>query len=95
MFLVGSLPSEFIWRGADGTELLAINMPFWYNNAQRIPDDIEKSLKLIERIENLFENIAVTPYLLLMNGVDHLEPQDNLLPIINILNTRLDDKRRV
>ena len=90
-----SLPSEFIWRGADGTELLAINMPFWYNNAQRIPDDIEKSLKLIERIENLFENIAVTPYLLLMNGVDHLEPQDDLLPILNELNTRLDAGKRV
>ncbi|MDD4494669.1 MAG: glycoside hydrolase family 38 C-terminal domain-containing protein, partial [Eubacteriales bacterium] len=90
-----SLPSEFIWRGADGTELLAINMPFWYNNAQRFPDNIEKSLKLLEKIENLFENLAVTPYLLLMNGVDHLEAQDDLIPILNTLNTRLDDKRRV
>ena len=90
-----SLPSEFIWKGADGTELLAINMPYWYNNAQRLPDDIDKSISMLNRIEGLLKNIAVTPYLLLMNGVDHIEAQDDLLPILKELNNRLDDEKQV
>ncbi|MDD2361526.1 MAG: glycoside hydrolase family 38 C-terminal domain-containing protein [Oscillospiraceae bacterium] len=90
-----TLPSEFIWKGADGTEVLAINMPYWYNNAQRFPSDIDKSIGMLNRIEGLFENVATTPYLLLMNGVDHLEAQDDLLPIINKVNSRLGDEKQV
>lgn len=73
--------SEFLWEGVDGTKCLAIWMPFWYNNAQRFSEDQSKSMKLLRKIEQDFEGIAFTPYLLLMNGVDHLEAQENL-PLI-------------
>jgi alpha-mannosidase len=78
-------PSEFIWRGADGTEVIAIHLKFWYNNAQRFSQDIKKSKKLVDIIGDNFEDVATTPYLLLMNGVDHLEAQDDLLPILGKL----------
>ena len=78
-------PSEFIWEGADGSRVLAIHMAFWYNNAQRFSEDIEVSKLLLDCVEKQFEGVAVTPYLLLMNGVDHLEAQDNLLPILDTL----------
>ena len=80
------LPSEFIWQGADGTQALAIHMKYWYNNAQRFSEDPKIAKKLIEVVECSFEGVAMTPYLLLMNGVDHLEAQENLLPILEKLN---------
>lgn len=82
-------PSEFIWKGADGTEILAIHMKYWYNNAQRLSSNMEAVMPLINCIEQLFENVAVTPYLLLMNGVDHLEAQDDLFDVLAQINSNL------
>ena len=87
--------SEFIWEGADGTRLLAIHMKYWYNNAQRIYADTDNALKLLSTIENLFDGFATTPYLLLMNGVDHLEAQDDLLPVLRDIQARLPDNRQI
>lgn len=87
--------AEFFWDGKDGSRVLAINMPFWYNNAQRFPDDIEKSMKYLRVIENNFEGITLTPYLLLMNGVDHLEAQENLLPILRKINKKLPENKHI
>ena len=83
--------AEFEWKGADGTSALAIYMPFWYNNAQRFSADIEKAKHLAEVNEKMFQDVAHTPYLLLMNGVDHLEAQDDLLPILEQINHEFDD----
>lgn len=77
--------SEFIWRGADGTEVLAVHMTFWYNNAQRFSQKEDTSRLLLEVTKRLFKDIATTPHLLLMNGVDHLEAQNDLLPILEKL----------
>ncbi len=87
--------SEFLWRGPDGTEALAVHMKFWYNNAQRFSADIQTSMRLLEKVDAQFEGVALTPYLLLMNGVDHLEAQDDLLPILEELNRRLPQGERV
>lgn len=89
------MPSEFIWKCEDGSEVMAVNMPFWYNNAQRFSEDISKSLKLLDMIENSFKGVALTPYLLLMNGVDHLEAQENLIPILEELSPRLTDGKTI
>ncbi len=83
-------PTEFIWEGADGTRLLAIHMRHWYNNAQRFSADSERALKFLQSIEKNYANEwTFTPYLLLMNGVDHLEPQGDLLPILDKLQQKL------
>ncbi|MDF2686460.1 MAG: hypothetical protein K0S55_1642 [Clostridia bacterium] len=85
-------PTEFIWEGADGTQVLAIHMRYWYNNAQRIYSDIDAAISLLGTIENLFDGFTATPYLLLMNGVDHLEAQDDLLQIIDGIKEKTDGK---
>lgn len=85
------MPAEFLWNSEDGSRVLAVHLPNWYNNAQRFPEDIRKSLKLLSEVERSFEGIALTPYLLLMNGVDHLEAQENLLPILEKVNQRLPE----
>ncbi len=76
------LPAEFMWEGADGTKCLAVHMKYWYNNAQRFSEDMNKCRAMIESNLSVFEGCNVTPYMLLMNGVDHLEAQDNLLPLL-------------
>ena len=87
--------SEFIWRGPDGTEALAIHMKYWYNNAQRFSSNLDAAMRLLDRTAELFQDVALTPYLLLMNGVDHLEAQDDLLPVLEQLNLSLPEGDRV
>ena len=80
-------PCEFTWCGADGSKVFAIHLKYWYNNAQRFSADTEKALLLIREAEERFEGATLSPYLLLMNGVDHLEAQEDLFPILNTLNS--------
>ena len=86
-----SMPTEFVWRGADGTEALAVHMRYWYNNAQRFSENEETAMLLCETMKRLFDGISAVPYILMMNGVDHLEAQDNLLPILDRLNENLKE----
>lgn len=90
-----AFPSEFIWRGADGSTVTAIHLSHWYNNAQRFSADIDKAERMVRKVIDSFEGIAATPYLLLMNGVDHLEAQEDLLPILRAVDTRLDDDAHI
>lgn len=85
------LPTEFIWEGADGTKCLAIHLRCWYNNAQRFSPELEKSKLLIDENIKWLEDFNVTPYILMMNGVDHLEAQDDLLPVLDKLNAAYPD----
>jgi alpha-mannosidase len=70
--------SEFEWASPDGSSVLAIHLPNWYNNAQRLPVDPEQTARLLGWIAEKSERYASTKHLLLMNGVDHLEAQENL-----------------
>lgn len=84
-------PPEFYWRGKDGSEVFAVRFTTWYNNAQRFSEDTEKNLKLIDHIEAMYQGTDRIPYYLLMNGVDHLEAQENLLEVLPPLNAALKD----
>lgn len=88
-------PSEFWWQGADDSRLLAVYMNHWYNNAQRLSSDLDRAQRLVEQIEKDFEDTTATPYLLLMNGVDHLEAQDDLPPVLQGLRERGLDIRQM
>lgn len=77
------LPAEFEWVGADGTRMLAVHLKYWYNNAQHIPAEKECAELLLDINERNFEGLNVSPYILLMNGVDHLEAQSDVRDIID------------
>ncbi len=82
--------TEFIWQGPDGSRALAIHMRHWYNNAQRFSADIDKSLRYLKSIESHYnDEFTLTPYILLMNGVDHLEAQPDIVDIAEELQKRL------
>lgn len=82
-------PAEFLWQSPDGSRVLAVCMSFWYNNAQRFSADSDRAMKLVQWQKDHFEGVAATPYLLLMNGCDHIEAQEDLLPILRQLQTRM------
>ena len=87
--------SEFYWQSEDGSRVFAVYMPFWYNNAQRFSTDIIRSLKMVGSIREGLEPVTSTGYYLLMNGVDHLEAQEDLLEILDEINKRLPEGDKI
>jgi alpha-mannosidase len=86
---------EFLWKSPDGSEVLASLMAFWYNNAQRFPEDTEEAVAFTKAIMERMAKWAHVPQLLLMNGVDHLEAQDNLSGILKRANEKLGEDKLV
>lgn len=91
--IVGDRKMEFVWRAPDGSEVLASLMAFWYNNAQRIPPDESEAVEYLRNITDRMAPISHTGHLLLMNGVDHLEPQPDVGRIIARLDGKLGEDR--
>jgi len=83
--------SETLWEAPDGSRVFSVLMPYWYNNIQRLSEDIGKAVEMIETAAENLDNWKDSPYYLMMNGVDHLEPQENLLDILNGVNKKLGD----
>lgn len=81
------MPTEFEWVGADGTRCLAVHLKCWYNNAQHIPEEPELAKLLLSINEKNFEGLNLSPYILLMNGVDHLEAQEDVREIVSRLRS--------
>ncbi len=77
--------AEFRWQAPDGSEVLGSFMVHWYNNAQRFPEDPEAAAYFLDTIVERLSQHARSRHLLLMNGVDHLEAQENLSPILKQL----------
>ena len=97
--------SEFIWRGPDGSELLAVRQAaggYWdtqslgYDNPDvsgntKEPLNLKKALDTINRNKLLLTKYARTRHLLANNGEDFLEPQPEIPQIIQYLNNHLED----
>lgn len=93
--IVGDRRMEFLWRSPDGSEVLASLMAFWYNNAQRIPSDESQAVDYLREVADRMAPISHTGHLLLMNGVDHLEPQPDVGRIIARIEGKLGEDRVV
>ena len=87
---------EFFWESPDGSTVLASLMAFWYNNAQRFPEDTDEALALHHlACATGWRAISHVDHLLLMNGVDHLEAQRGLPDILDRVNEKLEGDRLV
>jgi mannosylglycerate hydrolase len=87
-----SIPSsEFFWRAPDSSEVLAIHLPEGYALGRALPLEREPLMNRLHNIRQVLEPWASTPYLLVMNGDDHLEPQPELPAIIALANENLED----
>ena len=83
--------SEFRWNAPDGSDVLGIYLDSeqGYSNARDLPLAPEALLKRVEQIVATQGPRATTSTLLLMNGSDHLEPQDGLPAVLTVTNTIL------
>lgn len=93
--LRGGRKMEFLWQSPDGSQVTASLMAFWYNNAQRLPVEPGAALRYIEDLLEKMAPVSASRHLLLMNGVDHLEAQQDLSPILVELNRRLPEGTRI
>ena len=84
------LRMEFIWQAPDGSEVVAANVG--YCNAAKLPTNPEEAYKRIEEIKKYCAPLLNSEHLLLMNGCDHLEPQDELSEIIAGVNKLSKDR---
>ena len=84
---------EFYWEAPDGSKVFSVLLPYWYNNMQRISDDIDTALERLNKAEKNLSMWSNAPYYILMNGVDHLEAQDDIIPIMEKINFLLEDKK--
>ncbi len=96
--------NEFWWEAPDGTRVLGIHLINTYCNGANLgyrgqstqaeegaEVDMDKALEQLTEQRDSLSQRAATPYLLLNNGCDHLEPQPELPEIIEYANRRLDD----
>jgi alpha-mannosidase len=81
--LVDDRKMEFLWASPDGSQVTASLMAFWYNNAQHIPADPQAALAYLNGLVEKMAGQSAVSHLLLMNGVDHLEPQQDLSTALN------------
>lgn len=98
--------SEFVWVAPDGTESLIFRLDdnkaysnFWYTfhamMTQRAPYDEAEVDKGLDVIVGELKKHAATPYILFMDGVDHITANPLTTRIIKRANDTRDDVRVV
>lgn len=87
--------TEFFWESEDGSRILCEHMRFWYNNAQRLSPDPEGALRLLRQCGKACAAHCAGSNYLLMNGVDHLEAQEDLTEIMEKVRPMLDPDEEV
>ncbi|MFC3803251.1 alpha-mannosidase [Cohnella sp. GCM10012308] len=80
------------WKSPDGSEVLGILMTHWYNNAQRLPEDPDELDGNFRLMKDREEKVNPVPHYLMMNGVDHLEAQENLSHVLDQLRRMFGDE---
>ncbi len=85
--------SEFWWDAPDGSRVLVLHLadPLGYSNARDLPLKVKEFLLRLKVMEDALLPKSSTGILLLMNGSDHLEPQEGLPTVIAEANQQLQD----
>ncbi|MHB1007563.1 MAG: alpha-mannosidase [Chloroflexota bacterium] len=82
---------QFTWRAPEGSEVLAGYVSLGYGNMGHLPAETEQLQETIASLREALGSRALTPYILVMNGGDHLLPQANLPAIVATANEHLSD----
>ncbi len=86
---------QFYWQSEDGSKVLCEHMYAWYNNLQRLPQNADGAYDLITSRGRHCLSVGKTDSALLMNGVDHLEAQEDLTEILEKVRPMLSDDEKV
>jgi mannosylglycerate hydrolase len=82
--------TEFFWRSPDGSEVLTIHKPKGYGSGAMLPRNPKALMSRIQSVRDELEPLATTPYVLVMNGSDHLPPQPELPELIRTANAEIE-----
>ncbi len=97
------LGTEFEWVAPDGSSVTAVLMPFGYHNVSNLgyaihwgdtsqmEFDEDLALEQIRKAVDQLKPFAHTSALLLMNGIDHAEPEPRIPKVIARANQELPD----
>jgi len=97
------LGTEFDWCAPDGSRVTTILMPWGYHNISNIgyaihwgdtsqmEFDMSLAIEQIRQALDALKPMAHTPALLLMNGIDHAEPEPRIPEIIAQANRTIED----
>lgn len=83
--------SEVKWVSPDGSEVICVLLPNWYNNAMFIPNEKDEAINRINSIKKSATWAAETPHLLFMNGSDHTPVQKDIGDVIAKVSDCLGD----
>jgi len=89
----GGRQAEYWWEAPDGSRVLMMHLPpEGYCNATRIVFDPPAMMARVARAVDLERSRTATGQVLLMNGVDHVEPQLATLDLIAALSAAPDQQ---
>jgi len=83
--------SEFRWACADGSEVLAVHLPFGYGYMAEVPEDEAALSKALTEMRSSLEPFATTSHVLVPNGTDHLPAHSGLSEVIRKANKLMPD----
>jgi len=83
--------SEFRWAAPDGSEVLAIHLPYGYGFMAQVPGDRDALASTLGTLRSLLEPLATTRNVLVPNGTDHLPAHGGLSSVIATANEILED----
>src|SRR5207249_7706951 len=84
------LPSEFLWRGIDGTDITAFWLPGFYGLFYGPPRQLPESVKFFEQRFDSLTPHARGPERVGLAGVDVSEPEAHVPPLVAAFNRRPD-----
>ena len=92
---VPDLPTEFMWQSPDGTAVLTIYIRDGYGNLAWTPRNADGFAQIVRQAVDSLVPHAVTDAVLLMNGMDHVEPSPDLPALMAAAEERLPDLKLV
>jgi len=92
---VPDLPTEFLWQSPDGTAVLNLYIRDGYGNLAWTPHDPDGFAQIVRQAVDSLAPHATTHAVLLMNGMDHVEPSPDLPALMAAAEERLPDLKLV
>jgi mannosylglycerate hydrolase len=82
---IASLPADYRWMSPNGSQVVACRLGRGYFPAWGLSVDVEASVARLKNLVGDLAPLAERDTVLLMNGLDHIPPDDNTLEVAEAL----------
>lgn len=91
----GTSSSQFWWESADGSRVLANQLPLGYATGKYLPTDPEALRRRLSPLFATFDELASAPVAILPNGHDQMPIQENIDEVMEGLRKAFPDREFV